>query len=266
MVNPYHNRSAIRDDRYFIGRQRDLADIMALIAAGQPQSIAIVGDRRIGKSTLLQAICRRLRPMDDYVVVYQDVQGLTTEEEFFQSLVVQLAPLAGDSAVPPCQGSSNSLRYYVTQLSKNGKRIVILLDEFDAIARNKNFSLLFFSFLRSLPNDWPVSLVLASPNKLRDICSSQEIAGSPFFNIFYERRLGSFKRQESQELICRLSAENGLSLEPYQEFILGLAGDWPFFLQVVSYLVFEECKKVEDVAPDLAVIEAIAYEELLIAP
>ena len=55
--NPYLNRVMIREVSDFYGRRREVAKIFARIGAARPQSVAIVGERRIGKSSLLNYLC-----------------------------------------------------------------------------------------------------------------------------------------------------------------------------------------------------------------
>src|SRR5215468_7640113 len=96
-VNPYLNRTAIKDDRGFFGRSRELATIFSRIDAGEPQSVSIVGERRIGKSSLLRAVSRRkerlLRRPDEFVFAYLDlhekVHGDTSH--FFAALIEELS-------------------------------------------------------------------------------------------------------------------------------------------------------------------------------
>src|SRR5262245_11973833 len=94
--NPYLNRTAIKDDRGFFGRRRELSTIFSRIDAAEPQSVSIVGERRIGKSSLLRALLRRrqlfLRRPDEYVFVYLDLHETahTGVTEFFSAVVNEL--------------------------------------------------------------------------------------------------------------------------------------------------------------------------------
>ncbi|HEY7544350.1 MAG TPA: ATP-binding protein, partial [Blastocatellia bacterium] len=78
--NPYLNRVAIKDPRQFFGRAREVSKIFSRIGASRPQSISVVGERRIGKSSLLQYINNpevRLRHLDrpaSFVFVFIDLQ------------------------------------------------------------------------------------------------------------------------------------------------------------------------------------------------
>ena len=51
MTNPFTNRSMIKDTACFVGRIRELEDIVPRLRTGN--CVSIVGDRRIGKSSLL---------------------------------------------------------------------------------------------------------------------------------------------------------------------------------------------------------------------
>ena len=54
--NPYLDRVSIRDVSRFYGRNREVTRIFSRIGAARPQSISIVGERRIGKSSLMNYI------------------------------------------------------------------------------------------------------------------------------------------------------------------------------------------------------------------
>ncbi|HOT02427.1 MAG TPA: ATP-binding protein, partial [Acidobacteriota bacterium] len=54
--NPYLDRVAIRDIHRFFGRRREVTRIFSRIGAARPQSVSVVGERRIGKSSLLNHI------------------------------------------------------------------------------------------------------------------------------------------------------------------------------------------------------------------
>ena len=189
------------------------------MTASQPQSVAVIGDWRIGKSSLLQALYRRCRQTDGTVVIYQDVNGLGFSEEVLTALIDNLAVAGHVSTDASGKPLHNVLRQTIRLLSERAG-VVILLDEFDSLTGNDKFPITFFNFLRSLANEFPVAMVLAAKRKLKDICHSEEVAGSPFFNIFHERRLGCFSMLEAQELIARPSSQAGFPLEAFTGEIL----------------------------------------------
>ena len=267
-VNPYLNRTAIKDSRNFIGRHQEIATIMSRISAEDPQSVSIIGERRIGKSSLLRALLHQseayLRRSDQYVFIYSDLQeSLHGDVSAFFSIIMKDVLLAHHypqiAEKPP---TYENFRKLAVDLARSQIKLVLLLDEFDAITQNKNFGLEFFSFLRSLPNNYTVSYVIASAHDLLRYCHSREIAGSPFFNIFHKMNLGCFPRTEAMELIARPSQETGRSLQPHADFILKLAGRFPFFLQLACCSLFEhlETNPSKEV-PDWQWVRKQFYEE-----
>lgn len=51
LYNPFTNRGMITKENEFVGREREISDILARIRNGN--SVSVVGERRIGKSSLL---------------------------------------------------------------------------------------------------------------------------------------------------------------------------------------------------------------------
>ncbi|MFQ5616984.1 MAG: ATP-binding protein, partial [Anaerolineales bacterium] len=50
--NPFYYGGELKESRLFIGRKREVAEIYEAIAASA--SVSVVGERRIGKSSLLR--------------------------------------------------------------------------------------------------------------------------------------------------------------------------------------------------------------------
>src|SRR5256885_17249439 len=104
MKNPYLNRVAIRDTGQFYGRRKELARIFSRIGASRPQSVSIVGERRIGKSSLLNFIYSvdvRAQQLDGgagYIFLFMDLQQkrYSSIENFFAELLNLLAEAIGE--------------------------------------------------------------------------------------------------------------------------------------------------------------------------
>lgn len=112
------------------------------------------------------------------------------------------------------------------------RNVILVFDEFDAVTTNENFISEFFSFLRSIANSCNVAYITSSRRDLQDLCHASEIKDSPFFNIFTRIPLGSFDEESTAELISIPPKREGVPLEKYQNFIVELAGNHPFFIQV----------------------------------
>jgi serine/threonine-protein kinase len=116
--NPYLNRVAIKDPTQFFGRAREVSKIFSRIGASRPQSISVVGERRIGKSSLLNYINhpdvrgRFLDRSESYAFAFIDLQQKRrlTLTEFFKELFALLAKETGDKPLAKLHPSFDSLR------------------------------------------------------------------------------------------------------------------------------------------------------------
>jgi serine/threonine-protein kinase len=246
-ANPYLNRVAIRDPRHFFGRKREISKIFSRIGAPRPQSVSVVGDRRIGKSSLLNQIYNpevRAQYLDDqarYAFLFVDLQQRRhiSIDDFFHDLFGQLAEALGEDAVRGLTPSFEAMRKVLGRLRAANQRLIILFDEFDAVTTNKRFDLDFYSFLRAVANNYDVAYVTSSSRDLQELCHTALIADSPFFNIFSNVYLRAFSPAEARELIVDPSAAAGVPLEPYARDIVDLGGYFPFFLQVACSSYFD---------------------------
>ena len=245
--NPYLNRVAIKDPAQFFGRSREVSKIFSRLTASRPQSISVVGERRIGKSSLLnyvnhpQVRARQLDQPDAYVFAFIDLQQKRriTPVEFFKELFELMAKEIGDDALAVEEPSFDAMRAVLERFRRRSRKLIVLLDEFDAITTNRAFDLEFYSFLRSIANNYDVAYVTSSARDLQELCHTQLIADSPFFNIFTNVFLRAFTRKEATDLITRPSAEASLPLGGYARRIMDIAGYFPYFLQIACSAYFD---------------------------
>ena len=243
--NPYLNRSMIRTPSMFYGRRKEVMRLASRIGADPPQSVAIVGDRRIGKSSLLSYIAHRdivadyLDDPDKALFLFMDFQeelrlsvgGFI--ESVFRHLRDQLPALIPQDPTP------DHLRELVAQLHRDGYRLILLLDEFDRVTRSSNFDADFFAHLRSLSGHFNIAVVTSTSRDLQKLCRTQEISDSPFFNIFSTVYLGPLESDEAAALIREPSGLTPFPLEQYMDLILELGDRFPFFLQMACSAAFE---------------------------
>ncbi len=238
-MNPYLSRTMIRRPEQFFGREREVRRVFALLDADPPASVSIVGDRRIGKSSLLNFVyqpsnrVRHLRQPERMVMAFLDLQQKDMTVESFARLLIGTTRLeAGDLVdLSDCSHDLDGIREMVIRMQKLELRLVVILDEFERLA-GTNFTLGFFGFLRHLANNYDVAYVTSSMHDLPSLCHDKAISESPFFNFFTTIRLSAFEFEEAKELIRRPSAEVGRPLEPHADRILDLSGLFPFFIQL----------------------------------
>jgi AAA+ ATPase superfamily predicted ATPase len=269
--NPYLNRVMIKDPEEFIGREAEVRRIYSRLDAARPQSVSVVGERKIGKSSLLNFVYHRanrrefMRNCEDSVFVYLDFQSkLEYDIEMFIDFLFNMFSFecADGHDYTERDKSLDQLGEVIAELDSEGKRIVILMDEFEVITRNKRFDESFFAFLRSLANSYKVAYVTSSCEDLQEMCHNQDIADSPFFNIFSNLPLRSFERAEARELITAPSERAGVPLEAYADRILDMAGCFPLFLQVACAAAFDFLADNESSDPDWEKISQLFTEEI----
>jgi len=245
--NPYLNRNMIRDSRYFFGRQKEIATIYSRLGAARPQSVSIVGERRIGKSSLLYHINlienRRayLKDSENFIFIFMDFQEKqrVTVDEFFASLFQALITAANNKISPLPEPGYNGFKQVCEKLDRQNMKLILLFDEFDSITKNKNFDPEFFAFLRSLANNYNVAYVTSSVKNLQELCHNREISDSPFFNIFSNLNLTAFTESEARSFVSELSRDFGVPLEEHFETVVELAGYFPFYMAIACSILFD---------------------------
>ena len=255
-TNPFTFGKPINDPARFYGRKQEIRQIVNRLLSSAHESTSIVGERRIGKTSLLYYVSNPdvaahlgLTP-NKYCIVYIDFQGLTdiTPQRFWQRVLAKMARARCDEELAArFQALAKQDTFDLFDLEdvfeivgERGLNVILLLDEFEYVTQNKNFGSDFFGGLRALAIHSPLSLVLATRRELVDLCYSDEIKGSPFFNIFANVVLRPFTRDESSELIDGTIKGTDISLTPEEkEFILSLGGGHPFFVQMAAHYMVE---------------------------
>jgi class 3 adenylate cyclase len=245
--NPYLNRVMLPQEAMFFGRRPLVKRIAGRIGAERPQSVSVVGERRIGKSSLLAFLNfpgQRLALLDrpeSYLYVFIDFQQLraTGPNDIIAVIFKELGRALGDRIEIAAPADFDGMRLLGEAVREAGLKLVLFCDEFESVTKNEKIKPDFYSFFRSLANNYPLAFVAASGRNLKDMCVTHEISDSPFFNIFAVQHVGLFTREEARELVTAPSAAAGTPLEPLADDIIGEAGAYPFFLQMLCSSWFE---------------------------
>ncbi len=254
--NPFFHRHRITDLAYFYGRQQELEHLCGALLTGQCR--AIVGERKIGKSSLLTSLTtpsirRRFGlEAERYLFAYLDLEGMVSasRSEFWQEVLEQYSSglreedlrLLFHSTARETEVRFMRIRRLLRQAGDAGYRPVLILDEFEALAQNPDFGPDFYGELRSLAGEVGVVYITASRRSLYELTYRHSgTLSSPFFNIFTELPLGLMTEEEVQALlegISRLGGSPGLGSEEVR-LALEWAGPHPFFAQVAGYHLWE---------------------------
>lgn len=252
--NPFYYGGIIKESRLFVGRKREVTEICEAIATSA--SVSIVGERRVGKSSLLKYLAdpslEQKNGLDSsrYVFSYFDFLGYPsiTPTELWQRLLAEIVSQSSDPAINSAVRALltqtkiqlSGLEMFIKKLNDSGLNWVILLDEFDTAAANPNFDQAFFGGLRNL-SKYALSYIIASHRSLTQLqFAHSEAIVSPFFNIFRRVTLGGFSTDEIDMLINGSLEGTGITFNDNDyELLNNLASSHPFFLQMVAYFLFD---------------------------
>jgi hypothetical protein len=254
--NPFTFGNPIRDAQRFIGRRSDLQQIVNRLRASAHESTSIVGERRIGKTSLLKQLADKDNaaamglPPDAFCLVYMDFQGLAdiTPERFWGRVLQKMEraicnpDLAPEIKATRTQGAFDlfDLEDLFALIADDGLTVVLLLDEFEYVTQNPNFGSDFFGGLRALAIHHNLPLVTATRRELVDLCHSEELKGSPFFNIFASIVLRPFSPAEVGELLERYLAGTDVAFSAAEQaLVLSLGGGYPFFTQMAAHYLYD---------------------------
>ena len=267
-VNPFTYGNPIADPMRFYGRQREIEQVFSRLRNPAFESSSIVGERRVGKTSLLRVMAHpdvvRARGMDPEkcIFVYNDlgmVSGSTTPLQLWLRLLRTIRRQIQDpdpelnDIIADMRASGQVDNYlladFLDLLSDIGLRVVLLLDEFETITYNENFGPDFFGVLRSLAIHHDLALITSSRQELVDLCHSDEVRTSPFFNIFANINLRGLTPAEADQMLDHAVSGTGVSFsERDKEAIVVLSGYHPFFTQVAAHFLWDAYN--EDVAEE----------------
>ncbi|MCP4351902.1 MAG: tetratricopeptide repeat protein [Desulfobacterales bacterium] len=277
--NPYKNRGMLsyHSDMFF-GRKEEMQRIESLLNSPNPECVSIVGERRIGKSSLAFRIFHDIMDSENTISVYLDCdeisERLDSKDGFFQVLNSKfLAYLEGrpdirermESYADNLFNSYSSFKNFVIRESRNHFKFIIFMDEFEHLPDKDFADDTFFSNLRAMANnpDNRLAYVTVSQSSLRAL-THKAIKTSGFWNIFTPEMIGLLDGDSISELRRYGFEKNNVSLEQDElKMIDYYAGAFPFFNQVVCKHIFDV--KIDDTAlnRDTLETELFPYYEKL---
>lgn len=255
-TNPFTFGSMITDPQRFIGRRAQLETITARLNGAQPQGSAVVGLRRIGKSSLLHYLYQpredeELRPAEGLRVTYfSAAEGSCGTPEQFRATLVRA--LLHDLRLDRRTTEGRWLAELQEQLAAGGPcpwdttrkaldslpfHPVVCLDEFEALLGDA-FADRFFTALRNWANEGLLTWITASAQPLPEL-GDQHGRTSPFFNLLATVRLGDLTEEEANQLLAQANGTPHPFTPAQQRMVRRLAGANPYHLQVVCWQLWE---------------------------
>ncbi|MDR3403469.1 MAG: CHAT domain-containing protein [Chthoniobacter sp.] len=248
--NPFTERNIVKDRSHFFGRARPIKELFDYLN-NDFQSTSLLGERRVGKSSLLWHLCDpavhqsyEVAGKKPFLFVFFDLQKVATLSpgNFLMLLgndILEQHPVN----IPAPFEADPSLRFtYLIRQVALARRIVVCLDEFDIIAHNDKFDVGLLFTLRSPANERLLAYIVSSRLPLQEvIANTPHTHGSDFPGIFATSvTIGALTEQEARELIIMPASEAGVTFTAETvDFLLGLAGRLPLFLKMACFYAFE---------------------------
>ena len=257
MRNPFIAGSWVRGDNFF-GR----SDILRDILEGARDSLWVVGARRLGKTSLLKELERRVQSsaQTPFVPLYWDLQGSADARGLADNLLGSVEDSeafrrATDIGVEDLEGLpvSDMLTTLIRRTVRSGWRMLLLVDEaeeFLAVARTDAFVL---PRLRRIFQKGPeVRTVFTSTRRLARIDERTDFATSPFLLGFIPPLyLTPLAAEEARALLGR-----GQFAADEIELVLARTACHPFLVQLIASRLFE----THDLA---ATLDQVASDEMV---
>ncbi len=245
-MNPYVAGNPVGGSEAFVGRSDVLREVLRVLRRPKDNALVLYGQRRIGKTSILEHLAAWLPREGPYRPVYFDLQDKAAWPlgRVLKSLAETIAGSLGQG--PPQLSSEVPTSFRETWLPDvlaslpDGSSLVLLFDEFDVLAepRSEQAAGAFFPYLRSL--------LTTDPGKLqfifvigRNVDDLDTIALS-LFKGTDARRVSLLSRTDTATLL-RLSEANGTLhwKEEAVERVWQLTNGHPFLTQQLCSHVWE---------------------------
>jgi len=235
--NPFHVGGAVPVPLFF-GRKNILRTIRNRIAGQVLQSVSIVGERRMGKSSLLNYVKNEfIKDLPQkYLIIYMDLMiGYCHSRKGLMRALRREISKSWQQPWPESEDGNLSVFDFVLEdLQAENIRLVLCLDEMENLTRRP-------AEFDDLLEDWRanaqmgrMAIITASNMPLADLCKKYNII-SPFDNIFIQQYLGLSEYEEWKNFI-----RNHISVSTDDiSFIEQTAGGHPFFTQMTAYYLWE---------------------------
>ncbi|MFZ9740071.1 MAG: hypothetical protein ACO3EZ_18960, partial [Prochlorotrichaceae cyanobacterium] len=242
-VNPFNYGSPVSPEGFY-GRSVAIVEVKNRIGAMTPQSVNVVGLRRMGKTSFLHYIQGRsevfFQPGQRPLMILLDLQDqrFHTPEGLLEGVRRSLTRAMGQEPWTAAENQDSwAVEDGLLDLRDRGDRLIVMLDEFEAIAHH-------LQAFQGWGDDWRskacaglLTLVIASKNPISEIYKDFDLT-SPFGNIFSTTILGALEPEAWRQLV-----QDGFEPEKVSEstwqWLDALAGGFPYYVQMAATLLWQ---------------------------
>lgn len=207
---------------HFVGRVSELKQLQACLQS--KESISLLGDRRIGKSSLLLTWQQQIKQQQsDYPIVF--LNGQDKEGENLQAFLQAIIKESVGNKPTADQAANLLVDWAEKQASQHHKTPIILVDECERIIKQCPHR--FWERVRGALGK--IIWVFASREPLNELYRTEHNEGSPFENQLSTLWLGLLDKQAAVALMQR-----GKFSKRQQALLRQWAGRHPFYLQCLA--------------------------------
>jgi hypothetical protein len=205
-LSPYEISSPVTGSRFF-GREYEIRTIL-----NKPNTnYAIIGVRRIGKTSLMMEIKRRMEENGEGRVLFFDCSDFGNTDSYLQAITSQLDIRQRERM------TLDKFPHFLRVKSVNGKKpILFMLDEVDHLIqfdRHNNYELI--NVLRSSANQGFARYILTG---YREVIEESVREKSDMYNFITQIQLGNMDRNDTRRLITVPMNNLGVTFERENEF------------------------------------------------
>jgi tetratricopeptide (TPR) repeat protein len=248
--NPYIVGRPLGSDVGFYGRRDILSWVERSLRNLSNNSLVLFGQRRIGKTSILYQLQRRL-PQEDFLPVYFDLQDAAHNSlaQVMSELAEDIAEATGLSHQAPSE--SENVEWFQRQFLPllygelgESRRPVLLFDEFDALDYSEKLNLpedaaarSLFPYLRSLMSQqMRLAFVFAIGRQAEDL--SHNLLAT--FKASLAKEVWVLDEQDARDLILEAQRQGTLSFtEEAVERILSFTQGHPYLTQLLCSVVWD---------------------------
>ncbi len=225
VVSPYVTSGPVPENMFF-GRDNELKTITRKI---KDASFALVGGRKIGKTSTLSKIYRMLAETMDHFPLYLDCQPVRDYGTFFDAVSAIWEVRLPDP-------TPQNFRSMVVDLAREWRRgtIVILLDEIDALLQYdlENQETVFRVF-RALSQEARCRFVFCGERVLETQLHAPD---SPLFNFCDVIHLSHLDRKSARRIILEPMADMGIAFEDVDTTVMRIMDISSCHPNIVQYI------------------------------
>lgn len=266
----------------FIGREREIEQLSAVFS-GQA-SIHLIGASRIGKSSLVAKVFERNSDVETVLPIRLDMATYQEAFDFWYDLGMTILEAAEEKGVDfpgvssfkaeieaadPSQRSwhmriQRPLKKMLKALGQSGYRVVVAIDEFDAVPKVFGADSSQYQLLRSILSDdeYAINGIVVSRRNLNVLAEKAKVTAiSSFENVFSTLRLLRFDEKDMDLFYLRLENAGNVTVdEGGKERFEYYTGRIPYLCCMLAISLIDKCESTDKCIASADQIDEVRLE------